>query len=134
MAYEQPDFMIGFLKADVNFSSVLLNQYTCVDLGASVNTTGTGQGKAAAVAPTAGGYIAGILQNNPLENEAATIMNTGVSMAKVSGSGSIGDLLATDVNGMLLKATSGQVAVARALEQYNAGETTSVLLGFYGKQ
>ena len=126
--------MIGFLKADVFMGSVAKNQYTGVALGASQNTSGTGQGKAAAIAATAGQPIIGILQNNPIQGEPATICNSGVSMAKVSGSGSVGDLLAVDANGFFTKATSGQYAVAQALELYQTGETTSVLLGQFGKQ
>lgn len=134
MSYEQPDFLIGCFKADVDMSSVAANQYTGVALGAAQNITGTGMGNAAIVAATAGGSILGVLQNNPIQNEAATVCNTGITQVKVSGSGSVGDLVAVDANGFFLKATSGQSAVGQMLESYTAGATSTMLLGNFGKQ
>lgn len=134
MAYEQPDFLIGCFKADTDMSSVALNQYTGVSVGKAQNISGTGMGNAAIVKATAGGGILGVLQNNPLQNEAATVCNSGITMAKVSSSGSVGDLLGVDANGFFTKAGSGQSAVATALEDYTTGATTSVLLGQFGKQ
>lgn len=134
MAYEQPDFLIGCFKADTDMSSVAANQYTGVKLANSANTSGTGMGKAAIVKAGAGDQIIGVLQNNPIQGEAATICNTGISMIKVSSAGSVGDLMATDANGFFTKAGSGATAIGIALEDYTAGATTSMLLGQYGKQ
>lgn len=134
MAYEQPDFLIGCFKADTDMSSVAANQYTGVALGKAANITGTGMGNAAIVVATPGSGIIGVLQNNPLQNEAATVCNTGITMAKVSGSGAVGDLMAVDANGFFVKATSGQSAVGMMLEDYTAGATSSMLLGSFGKQ
>lgn len=134
MAYEQPDFLIGCFKADVDMSSVAANQYTGVALGNAQNISGTGMGNAAIVKAAAGGQILGVLQNNCLQNEPATICNTGISMAKVSSSGSVNDFMAVDANGFFTKATSGQYAVGLALEDYTSGATTSMLLGQFGKQ
>ena len=137
MAYEQLNFVTGLYALDFDASSVATGQYTAVVLGSATAATGTGMGRAALQRPAAGASILGILQANGVVNESVAVAVSGISQAKVSPSavaGAIGDIFATDANGMLLKAATGQQGVAIAHEAYQPGDTTTVRLGNFGKQ
>jgi hypothetical protein len=137
MAREQPLFNIGQFAFDYDASD-LTNQYTFVDLdNAAHGATGTGMGNAALKQAAAGSLALGIAQQNGVVNESCNVMVLGQSFCKVSASaasGKVGDLLAVGDNGCAIKAASGAYAVARACEDYNAGEITTVLLMPFGKQ
>lgn len=138
MAYELPFNSVGMFSLDFDAFDVHDGQYTAVKLGKATNgADGTGMGRAALVRPAAGDLILGLIQANGKINEPVEVMVNGISMAKISAAsagGSVGDFLATKADGTLDKATSGQSAVAQALEDFEPGDTSSVLLGLFGKQ
>lgn len=149
MSYEIPDFYVGVLPADTDMSGDTVSpntpqdaifQYTAVDVRAAQNTSGYGAGGAAvAPPPSAGAPILGILQHNPALGEAAQVLTTGVSKALLGGTVAINDILmnaAANVNGAcpLVKATSGNYGVAKALESGTSGAVIAVYLRNMGKQ
>lgn len=135
MAYEIPNFTVGVLPADVDMSNEASFQYAGVCVYTAVSTVGTGVGGAAICPPSAASTpIIGILQNNPQQAEAGTVLIQGVSKALAVAAFNIGDLLMVDSNGKFLKATAGNYAVAQALEKAASGDVTTVLLVRNGKQ
>lgn len=140
MAYEIPNFYIGVLPADIDMSAQPQGnqdptfQYTGVCVYTAVSTEGAGVGGAALIPPSgASSPIIGVLQNNPKQGEAGTILNQGVTKAKAGGPLSIGDLVMCNSAGAFLKATSGNYAVGVALEQAATGDITTILLERNGK-
>jgi len=147
MAYEIPDFYVGIFPADVDMSGTVQDgvptdsvfQYSAVVVRVAVNTQGAGFGGAAiAPAPSAGVPALGILQTNPQLGEAGNVMTEGVSKAQAGGNFVIGDLLMAGtpaVSGAvpLVKATSGNYAIAQALETGSAGVLATVYLRNFGK-
>lgn len=135
MAYEIPNFTVGVLPADVDMSSEAAFQYAGVCVYTAISTVGTGVGGAALCPPSAASSpIIGVLQNNPQQAEAGTVLVQGVSKAQAAASFNIGDLLMTNSSGQFLKATAGNYAVAQALEKAASGDITTVLLIRNGKQ
>lgn len=133
MSYEIPSFYVGVLPADVNMTSETSNQFAGVCVYQALSTTGTGIGGAALCPPSAANAsnpIIGVLQNNPQQGEAGSVMVAGVSKALAGGTFHIGELLYTDGSGKFLKAapSSGHYAVAQALEEAVSGDVTTVLL------
>lgn len=134
MAYEIPNFTVGVLPADVDMSSEAAYQYAGVCVYTAISTVGTGVGGAAICPPSAASTpIIGVLQNNPQQGEAGTVLVQGVSKALASGAFNIGQLLMVDSAGKFLVATSGNYAVAQALEKAAIGDITTVLLVRNGK-
>lgn len=147
MAYEIPDFYVGIFPADIDMSGTVQDgqptdsvfQFSAVVVRVAVNTQGAGFGGAAvAPAPSAGVPALGLVQNNPQLGEAANVMTEGVSKAQAGGNFVIGDLLmaaAPNANGasQLIKATSGNYAIAQALETGSAGVISAVYLRNFGK-
>jgi hypothetical protein len=134
MAYEIPGFMCGILPANADYSVEATYQYTAVKAIAATATTGTGAGGAAVSSPAASGDpILGVMQNNPLLGEAATVMVHGISKAQIQGTVAIGDLLMAVPGGKLAVATSGKYQVAQALESGADSDIVSVLLVRNGK-
>ncbi len=125
-SYEQPLFRIGEFMSDTNRSNITTFQYSAVAVGPAQNIVGTGQGNAALVAPTAGGSIIGVLQNNPFQGEAGELYQAGITKWRASGSFSAGDSLVVDANGYCQKGSGTVVGIA--LEQAVAGDITTVLL------
>lgn len=131
-AFEIPNFILGVLEANVDMSVEATWQFTAVDVAAA---SGSGLlGPSALVAPTAGGGIIGILQNNPALAEAGQVFVSGVSKAQAAGTFTPGALLMVNGSGQFLLATAGNYAVAKALQTGAAGTVVSVLLGSFGKQ
>lgn len=142
-AWEIPGFSFS-LQANIDMSqneavygaNEPIYQYTGVQ---AVAGTGVGVSEVQACAPVSatGNAIVGILQNNPMLAEAATIVNTGISKALLQGAVSIGGLLMATIAGTefgFVVATSGKFAVAMALDNGVAGDIIPVLLGNWGKQ
>lgn len=128
MGYEQPLFKVGLYPSDTDRSQTATNQFYAVSLGTAQNVVGTGQGNAAIVAPTAGGTIFGILQNNPIAGEACELTCMGISKAKATGSFSVGAALSIDAAGGFVAQSGSAAVVALACEQAVAGDVTSVYL------
>lgn len=134
MAYEIPSFFVGVMPADIDMSSELSFQFAGVCVYTALSTLGTGVGGAALCPPSAtSSPIIGILQNNPAQAEAGNVMVEGVSKAIAGGSFNIGDLLMATSAGKFVLATSGNYAVAQALEQAVLGDISTVLLIRNGK-
>lgn len=142
MSYEIPDFYVGILPANVDMSDNGIDslfQYSVVDVVVATATSGYGFGGAAiGPAPSAGVPALGIIQHNPQLGEAAQVMTEGVSKAQLGGNVAIGQLLmAAAPNGsgvsLLVVATSGNYAIARALESGSAGSVAAVYLRNFGK-
>jgi hypothetical protein len=135
MAYEIPGFYVGVFPADVDMSVESTWQFQGVGIYTALSTTGQGVGGAALCASsTSSSPILGILQNNPQQGEAGTVMVSGVSKALAGGTLNIGDLLMVNSAGAFVKATSSNFAVAQALELAASGDITTVLLIRNGKQ
>ena len=131
-AYEIPSFYVGVLEANVDMSTESTWQFSGVDVAAA---TGAGlTGPAALVAPTTTGQtILGVLQNNPKLGESGQVMAHGVSKARFGGSFNIGDLLMVTSNGDFIAATSGNYAVAKALQAGSSSIIGSIFLANFGK-
>lgn len=135
MAYEIPNFFLGVLPADIDMSTEATYQYTGVCVYTAQNVTGAGVGGAALCPPSSTSTpIIGVLQNNPQLNEAGTVMVQGVTKAVAGAGFPIGTLLEVNSAGKFLTATSGQYAVAQALENASTNDITTVLLIRNGKQ
>ena len=116
MAYEIPGFSFP-LPSGADFTSG--KQFRFVDVSAS--------GKA--VNPTAGGSVIGVRQTRPRENEATTIVHSGISIVESGGVITSGDLVAADATGRAVKAAAGNVTAGRAMESSTAaGIQIAVLL------
>ena len=123
VAYEIPSFFVGVLAAGSDFSSEAADQFVAMDVGAGET----------AVLPLAGAPVLGICQHNPVAGEAVQIMVAGVSKAKIAGTVAAGDLLMTNSAGKLLLATTGNHAIAKAMQAGVSGDVVAVLLKSYGK-
>lgn len=134
MAYEIPNFYVGVFPADTDLSASS-NQFTGVGVYTAVSTTGTGVGGAAIAAfASLSSPIIGVLQNNPQQGEAGTVMVQGVTKAVAGGAFNPGDMLMCTTGGKFVKATTGNFAVAVALEVAANGDITTILLQRNGKQ
>lgn len=130
MAYEQPFDYIGLLPANVDMSAEATWQFAPVSVGAaSGSVEGTGTGGAALVAGSNGGLSLGILQNNPSQGEAGTVMVLGISKAKIgTGGAALNQELMDSGSQTLIPATTGHYVIATALETAVAGDIATVLL------
>lgn len=149
MSFEIPDFYVGIFPADQDMSGDTVSpfqpndaifQYSAVDVRVAQNTAGFGAGNAAIAAlPSAGVPFLGIVQANPQLGEAAQVLTEGVSKALIGGPVAVGDLLmgaAANANGAcpLVLATTGNYAMAKALESGASGDIIAVYLRCFGKQ
>ena len=114
MAYEKPLECISLLAA-ADYSA---KQFYAVKVDSN--------GKAALAA--AGENAIGILQNNPVAAEPATVMTLGISKAIYGGSVTAGQNLSADASGKFVATAGTAAAVAVALETGSANETHSVIL------
>lgn len=130
VAYEIPCFYVGVLQANRDFSAEPTSQYVGVVV---VPASGAGLSGAAVDLPAAGGAIMGVQQNSPVLGEVSSVMVHGVSKARLSGTVAAGALLMVDAAGKFLTATSGNEAVAIAMEAGVAGDVAAILLKQYGK-
>lgn len=131
-AYQIPGFKLGVLDANQDMSAEATFQFTAVDV---VANTGAGTEGPAAVAPAASGAaMLGILQNNPQVGEACEIVCTGVAKALLGATVAVDGLLMVGSGGKLIPATSGNFAVAKALQPGVNGSLAAVYLANYGKQ
>lgn len=136
MSREQPLFSRGDYVFDSDFSD-MAHQYTAVKRVNSTTQAGTGMGKVAIDVCGPGEFALGIVQQNGRKGEAANVMVIGVSLAKIStaaAAGKAGDFLAAGDNGCLVKAKSGDFALAVADEDYQPGDITTATVLPYGKQ
>lgn len=116
MAYEIPGFSFP-LPAGADFSGGA--QFRFCD----VSSTGK------AVNPSAGGNVVGVRQTRAKLNEAATIVQSGVSIVEAGGAITAGALVATNNVGQAVTATTGNAVVGRALETASgSGIQIAVLL------
>lgn len=137
MAYEIPSFLVGVFPADIDMSTESTYLYTGVCVYPAVSVTGYGVGGAALIPPSGATTPAiGVLQNNPQQGEAGSVMVAGVTKALAGGAFVIGDLLYSNSAGLWLKAagSSGNYALAQALETGVSGAYCSILLLHNGKQ
>lgn len=136
MSREQPLFSRGDYVFDFNAEDMAF-QYTAVKRVNSTTLAGTGMGKVAIGVCGPGEFALGIVQQNGSKGAAANVMVIGVSLAKISvnaTAGKAGDFLAVGDNGCLVKAASGNFAVAVADEDYQPGDITTATVLPYGKQ
>lgn len=126
-SYEIPGFMVGVIEANQDMSVESSYQFTPVTVVAATGAGLTGPAGLAPVAAT-GDSIIGILQNNPQLAEAGTVMQNGISKAKIKQTVSIGQKLMAAPTGGLQVCTSGKDAVAIALNAGVAGDVIPVLL------
>lgn len=126
MSYEQPLFKIGEFPSDIDRSSLNF-QFTAVAVASSSTLVGTGVGNAVVTAPTAGGSIIGVLQNNPGVGNAAELTALGITLWRAGGTLAVGDDVSVDANGYCVKANNGKI-VGTALEQAVAGDLPSIFL------
>lgn len=127
MAVECPGVSMLSFKSDVDLIPES-NIYLVVALGPAQNITGEGQGGAAITPYKAGGNGAiGILQNNPPQDMAGSVMLSGLSRCRASGAWTVGDNLSVADGGMLQKAGSSDTVFGRAMESAVAGDISSVL-------
>ncbi len=118
MALQDPGLDVGYVVANADLSA---SQFCAVKVGgADLNVV---------LASSGGEAILGILQNKPTAGQAADVRFTGISKAKAGAAYSRGALLMTDSSGRLITATSGNHAVAMALEAAGgANEIRTVLV------
>lgn len=115
-AYEIPGFSFT-LPSNADYTG---SQFRFVN----VNSSGK------AVAPSAGGRVIGVRQNKPTTDEAATIVNSGISMVEAGGAITKGGAVTCDANGKAVAATAGDVVHGVALTTAGAdAEFLAVLLG-----
>ena len=119
-ALEVPLFKPGVVSANV----AGLAQFTAVTMVADL----------AVGAPTAGGPIFGVLQNNPNQYEAAEVECKGITKAVLAGTVSPGNLLMVNSSGQFLVCTTGNSAVAMAMAPGVSGDISTVLIQNFGKQ
>lgn len=82
-----------------------------------------------AVLPVQGGRCIAIVRNNPLEDESATLVTTGISKVKVGITGiQVDDNVTVDDDGTIIQAASGDISIGVALSTTPAGEIGTVLL------
>lgn len=70
----------------------------------------------------------GILQNDPLQGDAAAVAYAGVSKVKSGANLAVGNRVAPDASGALVPAGSGDFPIGVALEAGVSGDVVSVLL------
>lgn len=115
MAYEQPGFSFT-LPAAADLSG---SQFCMVD----VDTNGN------AALPSAAGRAVGCLQNKPTLGVAATIVQSGIVMAKAGGTVTLGHDVQVDSSGRVVDQTSTGKKVGVALEgTTTANDIVTVLL------
>lgn len=126
MAWQQPGFCIGALKAAVDMAS---NQFKCVK-----GDTTNGQ---FALCNADGEVVLGILQDNQGSGLAGDIMCTGVSKITAAETLVAGDSWGTDANGLAKKieksitgADVGDYAAGIVLEGAAVNELATVTIGF----
>lgn len=110
MANEIPGFLVGTQTADADYST---KQFYCVAFSA----TGV------VLCSAAGQRCDGILQNDPVSGECASVMTDGVSKAVASGTLAKGSLVTTDAAGKLKAAVLGRTDTS------DAGGAVDALLG-----
>lgn len=102
-AFEVAGFKPGVLKAGADLSS---KQFHAVKIAADGDVEQAGAGERAM----------GLLQNKPIENEAAEIEMDGISKAVAGAAIAGADVeLAADANGRLVPAASGNQVIALSL-------------------
>lgn len=70
----------------------------------------------------------GVLQNDPLQGDAAAVAYAGVSKCKLGANVAVGNRVAPDAAGALAPVSAGQFPIGVALEAGASGEIVSVLL------
>lgn len=129
MGYEQPLFKVGLYPSDDDRHDIATNQFFAVALGPTKNNVvGTGAGNAVVVYPTAGGDIFGVLQNNPLQGQAAELTCAGITKARATGTFNVGDKLMVDAQGGFVAQSGDGTTVAIACEQATSGAIVAVRL------
>lgn len=122
MSFELPNFLPGVFTANVDLSSA---QYLPVKAVAASGADVSGP--AIDKIGTSGEAMIGILQNNPLLAEAASVMVSGISKAVLRGSISVGQKLMAVPTGVGLCGSS-KYAVGIALEDGVDGNVISMLI------
>jgi len=116
VAYEIPGFSWSLVAGEDLSGS----QYCGVDVEVSTGL---------AVLPSAGGRVVGVLRNKPAEGGTATVVTTGVVMAKIGATGVVaGNNVTVDTNGKIIQASSGDSLLGVALKTNAAGEIGTILL------
>lgn len=123
MAVEIP----GFSYTRIAGEDLSLKQYH----GVKINAQG------AVIVPTSAGAqdIVGVVQNNPKNTEASTIMRDGISKMVSDGSLAIGEYVSVKAGGKAKQAVTGETAIGIAFEGDGGvdGTIITVLLGNFGK-
>lgn len=147
MSYEDPLFSIGCFCADVDMSgynalppagnNLPTYQFAPIWLGPAQNIVGHGVGGGALVpisytangtTYTQAGPPLGILQHNPRQAEAGHVVVCGITKAIAGGTWGMGDPIGWNTSGQLIKAATGKLAIATALESAVAGDISTIFL------
>lgn len=116
MAFEAPLYKIPGLKAAADLSA---KQFKVMKMVGSLSVNVAGDGEAGM----------GILQNLPsASGQAAEVVALGVSKVLAGDTITAGQRLASDANGDLVPATSGERVMGVALEGGSSGELISAMI------
>ncbi len=119
MARQTPGFMFS-LEAAADLSVAATNQYRAL----VVDSNGR-----AAVAGASNVPIVGVLQNDPIQFQAAQIMVDGLSKIKLGGTVAAGDEVMSDASGdFIVAATAGNRKVGICVEGGGSGDIGSAIL------
>ena len=118
MAFERPGQMDGHHRAAGDYRALQFRAMALDANGLMAQNT------------TAGGRIAGVLQNKPNLNEACTVMLSGVTKIVAGAAVAVGAEIASDAAGRAVTAVAGNHVIGEAeTAAANAGELISVRLG-----
>jgi len=121
MAHEAPLFMPGGLLADADLSAT---QFIAVIMDVTDNDV---------IAATAGAKAIGVLQNQPVNGEEASVMMAGLSKI-VSGTGGLtaGDKWTPEAGGAAVVAATGDEICGTVIQGAAAGAIATVSIGLDG--
>jgi hypothetical protein len=126
MSYELPLFQPAIWKANSDFTT---KQFLAVN-----PVVGSDGFMAVDIVAAAGVGILGINQDDCVAGGAPNLTTEGISKVVAGGTVAIGNLLMVNASGQLVLATTGNVAVAIAMEAAAAGDIFSAYLRNGGKQ
>ena len=116
MAWERP----GIQTSEIAGADLSASQYRFVKENAAGKIVAT---------HTAGAAVMGVLQNNPANTRAATVMRTGATKVVAGAAVAIDALVTTDTAGRAVTATTGQtIAGVARIAAAGAGEIITIEL------
>lgn len=129
--FEVPGFSIGCFAADVdmyaNVGTASGMQFNPVWLGTSTGAWNYYGGALQQIGSHTDPPL-GILQNNPIQGEAGTVMTDGISKCWANGTWAVGDPIGFDATGKLIKALSGKFSIGTAMMPGTQGVMSAIKL------